>query len=127
MVVSRPSRPGTTPDGHAHRPGVEDGAALYEIACAACHGGEGRGSFGGPLADTSLGEPKIRASIERGRKFSGMPAYEGKFTEEQFDALVTFVAGLASGETAPLPDSYPLPPAEFSCDSRSIAGSCRGN
>jgi mono/diheme cytochrome c family protein len=97
-------------------PGVSDGSELYDIACLACHGGKGEGIFGTKLTDTGLNEAKIRTSILRGRTNSGMPSFEGQFTETQLEALVNFVGGLSDGTIKPLPDSYLLPPARFKCD-----------
>ena len=110
-------------------PGVSDGSGLFDIACAACHGTKGEGIFGRELAGTSLTDGKIQTAILRGRARSGMPAFEGQFTTEQLDALVAFVAGLASGQIQPLPDRYLLPPAQFKSAPRTtrfILGS-RGN
>lgn len=111
---SRPDQVPTLP-GVLIAPGVRDGAELYLIACAACHGTKGEGTFGRELSGTSLREGKIRTTVLNGRARSGMPAFEGQFTPDQLATLVTFVAGLASGEITPPPDSYPLPPAEFKC------------
>lgn len=94
-------------------PGVADGAELYDIACAACHGQKGEGIFGVELRSTALKEGKIRSAILRGKTRSGMPAFEGQFTDEQLEALVTFVTGLADGEIQPPPDTYLLPPAQL--------------
>ncbi len=94
-------------------PGIADGAELYDIGCAACHGQKGEGIFGVELRNTGLKEGKIRITVLRGKTRSGMPAFEGQFTDGQLDALVTFVAGLASGETHPPPDAYPLLPAQW--------------
>lgn len=108
-------------------PGVDDGAELYDIACAACHGWKGEGLFGTSLANTTLREAKIRANILRGRKRSGMPAFAGQFTAEQLEVLVTYVAGLASGRIEPPPDTYPLPPSQPTCASNPTPAACGGN
>ncbi len=96
-------------------PGVSNGLELYDTACVACHGHKGEGIFGAALADTALRESKIRSNIVRGRERSGMPPFRGQFTDEQLDALVTYVAGLASGKIEPPPDTYPLPPGKMTC------------
>ncbi|MFQ5613413.1 MAG: c-type cytochrome [Anaerolineae bacterium] len=96
-------------------PGVSDGAELYDIACAACHGHKGEGLFGTALAGTALRESKIRSNTLRGRQRSGMPAFEGQFTAEQLDALVVYVADLAAGVVEPPPETYPLPPGQLTC------------
>ncbi|MFQ5436118.1 MAG: c-type cytochrome, partial [Anaerolineae bacterium] len=108
-------------------PGVDDGAELYDIACAGCHGLQGEGLFGTTLVGSGLRESKIRSTIARGRERSGMPGYEGQFTEAQLDALVEFAAGIASGRIEPLPMSYLLPPAEFGCSSAPETATCGGN
>ncbi|MFQ5398835.1 MAG: c-type cytochrome [Anaerolineae bacterium] len=108
-------------------PGVSDGAELYDIACAGCHGFQGEGLFGTAITGTGLRESKIRSAILRGRERSGMPPFEGQFTGEQLEALVAFTAGIASGQIEPLPMSYPLPPAEFGCDPTPATAKCGGN
>jgi mono/diheme cytochrome c family protein len=108
-------------------PGVTDGAELYEIACSACHGKNGEGLFGAALANSGLPDNKIRAQILGGRVRSGMPPFKGKFTNDQLDALVTYVAGLASGAATPPPDTFPLAPGQLTCSSSSPNPSCGGN
>ncbi len=108
-------------------PGVDDGAELYDISCAGCHGFAGEGLFGIALTGSGLRESKIRSTIERGRERSGMPGFEGQFSDDQLEALVTFVAGISSGALDPLPNSYVLPPAEFTCNPAPGAEKCGGN
>lgn len=107
-------------------PGVSEGAELYDIACAGCHGRQGQGLFAISLVGIGVPETSIRSFVTRGIPRSGMPTFAGQFTEAQLDALVTFVAGLASGEIAPQPESYSLPPAHFKCRPVSAA-TCGGN
>jgi len=107
--------------------GVTDGVELYDISCAACHGVKGEGLFGTALADTSLRESKIKSTILRGRERSGMPSFEGQFTEEQLDILVAHVAGLADGSIEPPPDTYPLSPGQLICASNPASATCGGN
>jgi mono/diheme cytochrome c family protein len=108
-------------------PGVMDGLQLYDIACAACHGSSGEGLFGLALADSGLRENKIRSAVLRGRERSGMPAFEGQFDSAQLDALVEYVAGIASGKIEPAPATYPLPPAVFECVEYPAGEPCGGN
>ncbi len=105
-------------------PGVSDGAELYDIACAGCHGRQGQGLFAISLVGIGVPERSIRSFVTRGIPLSGMPTFGGQFAESQLDALVTFVAGLASGEIAPPPDSYSLPPAQFKCSPASALVKC---
>ncbi len=108
-------------------PGVSDGAELYDIACASCHGQEGEGIFGLKLTGTGVKESKIRSNILRGRLRSGMPSYEGQFTDKQLDALVVFVAELSSGQAETLPDFYELPPAALSNSTHETNSNSGGN
>ena len=108
-------------------PGVEDGMELYDIACAGCHGASGEGLFGKAIIGSGLVENKIRSTIERGRERSGMPAYEGQFTDEQLDSLVAYVSGLSSGKIEPPPASYPLEAAKFGCVDNAASDPCGGN
>ena len=108
-------------------PGVGDGVELYELACQSCHGESGEGLFGIALTNSGLPESKIRSAILRGRDRSGMPPYEGKFTDEQLDILVDYIRGISSGEIDPAPSSYPLDPAQFSCAGASLSNLCGGN
>ena len=108
-------------------PGVSDGLELYDIACASCHGSSGEGLFGAALVGSGLQESKISSSILRGRERSGMPAYEGQFTEEQLAILVQYVADLSSGIINPPPASYPLESEQFGCVKNIKAESCGGN
>ncbi len=105
-------------------PGVSEGAELYDIACAGCHGRQGQGLFAISLVGVGVPETSIRSFVTRGIPRSGMPTFAGQFTDSQLDALVAFVAGLASGEIAPPPESYSLPPAQFKCSPVSAAAKC---
>lgn len=110
-------------------PDVSDGVELYDLACAACHGISGQGLFGTALVNSGLSENNVRSAITRGRERSGMPSFEGLLSDQQLDALIAYVVGIASGEIEPAPLSYPLPEARFECaEPRSTtAESCGGN
>jgi len=108
-------------------PGVTDGVELYDIACAGCHGRQGEGLFGTALTGAGLARGKIRSAIVRGRVRSGMPAFEGQFTDEQLRTLVDYVYGLSTGATEPPPERYPLPPGQLSCASEALPSGCGGN
>ena len=108
-------------------PGVSSGDELYEIGCSSCHGKNGEGLFGVVLVNSGLPDNKIRAQILNGRIRSGMPSFKDKFTSDQLDALVTYVAGLASGTIPPAPNSYPLEPGHLTCSPTAPNSSCGGN
>lgn len=107
--------------------GVTDGVDLYDIACAACHGVSGEGLFGAALVSTGLSENSIRDAILRGKERSGMPSFNNRFTGEQIEALVKYIAGIASGSLEPAPISYPLPPAQLECMDNETLVKCGGN
>ncbi|MCP4210268.1 MAG: cytochrome c [Halieaceae bacterium] len=108
-------------------PGISDGAELWDIACASCHGLQGEGGFGTTITGSGLSANKIGSAVKRGRERSGMPPYEGQFTDDQVDALVDFTQGIANGIIAPPPPAIPLPAAEFTCQSQTAPVSCGGN
>jgi mono/diheme cytochrome c family protein len=104
-------------------PGVADGGELYDIACAGCHGLRGEGLFAINLAERDISPPALRRFIHNGIPELGMPSFEGKFTEEQLDALVQYVRQLGEGQVPP--HEYPLPPPEFRCE-MTITPACGG-
>ncbi len=108
-------------------PGVDNGAELFEIACSSCHGLRGEGLFGRELANTGLKENKIRANILKGRLQSGMPSFDGMFTDAQLQALVDYVVSLADGTAEIPPAEYPLEPPAFICSPLSSTETCGGN
>lgn len=79
-----------------------DAAADYKAKCASCHGADGKGDTGPGKAmkvkDLASGEVQkmsdadLTTAIEKGKK--PMPAYEGKLSKEQIDALVKYVRAL---------------------------------
>jgi len=108
-------------------PGETDGAELYLIACSTCHGLQGEGLFGHALVNTGFKAGKIRAQIKNGRLESGMPSFEGKFTDPQLKALVDFVVSIGDGTAVFPPAEYPLAPPSFNCSAQSKTESCGGN
>ena len=108
-------------------PGVTDGAELYEIACSTCHGLSGEGLFGRELVNTGLKDSKIRSNILKGRLQSGMPAFDGMFTDAQLQALVDYVVSLADGTAEIPPLEYPLESPAFNCSAQSSSEACGGN
>ena len=108
-------------------PGVEDGIELFDIACQSCHGSSGEGSFGLALTNSGFPENKIRSAILRGRDRSGMPPFEGRFTDIQLDILVDYVTGISSGEIDPAPIKYPLEQGHISCTNQLFSEPCGGN
>jgi mono/diheme cytochrome c family protein len=111
----KPDKVPTLP-GKLIAPGVTDGVELYQIACGGCHGLKGEGLSALRLVNTKISPNTIQRFTLQGIPKFGMPAFDGQFTKEQMDTLITFVAGISSGEIPPPPDSYPLPPPIFRCE-----------
>jgi mono/diheme cytochrome c family protein len=109
-------------------PGVTDGAELYGIACSTCHGPNGEGLFGIKLAHSGLGNDGIiRFNILKGRLRSGMPSFDGKFTDSQLQALVSYVVAMANGTIGIPPTEYPLEPPTLNYTEQSSPKTCGGN
>lgn len=108
-------------------PGVTDGAELYEIACASCHGLYGEGLFGRRIANTGLKESKIRSNILKGRLQSGMPSFDGMFTDEQLQALIDYTLALSTGKAEIPPETYPLEPPALDCSAQSSSSVSTGS
>lgn len=110
----KPDKVATLP-GMLIAPRVTDGLELFQIACGGCHGLKGEGLSAMGLVNTKISPITIRSFTVNGIPKLGMPAFEGKFTQPQLDTLMTFVAGISSGEVPPPPDFYPLPHPVFLC------------
>jgi mono/diheme cytochrome c family protein len=71
--------------------GGGEGADLYKVHCASCHGGSGGGGLGPSLEGIAdripLGE-HIK-TVEDGRP-GGMPKFEGDLTPAQIEAVVNY-------------------------------------
>jgi mono/diheme cytochrome c family protein len=106
-------------------PGVMDGAELYDLACAGCHGLDGEGLFAMGLVERGISKTALHSFIVDGIPLLGMPGFEGQFDEDQLDSLVNYLAGLGSGEIEPRPAGFILPPAYMGCDPL-LVDSCEG-
>ena len=71
---------------------------LYKSTCQGCHGADGRGSVvGQKLGAKAFHDPGVekmsrsalKKTISDGK--NKMPAYKGKLTEQQIDALVKYI------------------------------------
>ncbi len=107
-------------------PGVSDPLALYDAACAACHGSRGEGAATTALLGFDFSESLVRRRIRLGAPDFGMPSFEGQFTDDQLAALVKYVSDLSAGRIVPA-ESYPLPPGELGCASGETRPACGGN
>lgn len=115
LIWAAKGQPDAVPElpGVLLAPGVSDGTELYQIACASCHGVQGEGMSGLRLVFGGLQEKKIRFNILRGRLISGMPSFDGKFTDEQLESLITYLLALENGQAEPVLETYPLDSSQF--------------
>jgi mono/diheme cytochrome c family protein len=68
----------------------QETAATYKAKCAMCHGGKAERKFDATKTDAELVD-----AITRGREGAvKMPAYAGKLSEEQSQALVAYMKTL---------------------------------
>ena len=97
------------------------GALLYDLNCAVCHGTNGEGRVGATLAkDWPSIRPdlQVKATISRGVAGSPMPAWSqengGPLVEADIDNLVAFILTLSEGPAAPAvtpTEAFPPPQA----------------
>jgi cytochrome c6 len=82
---------------------ASDGAATYKAKCASCHGADGRGqtAMGKSLKLRDLGSADVQKQTDKelynltaGGK-GKMPAYKGKLTEAEINALVAHMRTMA--------------------------------
>ena len=77
-----------------------DGAHLYSKNCAVCHGQNGNGGMGVPLAlpsfQATIDDDYLRRTIRHGRPGRVMPAF-GTLSDMEIDALVKYVRGWNKG------------------------------
>jgi mono/diheme cytochrome c family protein len=69
--------------------GEADGAAIFAQRCASCHGDDGGGGSGPNLQDNDNADG-VADVVTNGR--GGMPSFEGRLSEEEIQAVATFVA-----------------------------------
>jgi len=66
---------------------AEDGAALYDKKCSSCHGKDGKGGSGPPIAGKA--ETAVAATVK-----NHPPPMKFKLSQADVDALAKYVAGL---------------------------------
>jgi len=85
---------------------AEKGEALYGQHCAACHGYDGMGGVGVPLAlpdfQYSVTDQYLKLTIRHGRPGRVMPAFKS-LNEKQLNALVKYIRHWAPGRSFKYP------------------------
>lgn len=79
-----------------------DGAPIFKQKCSSCHGPDGRGinsiktpDFSNPAVQASLTDDQMAEIIEHGKPGTMMPAWSGKLSEDEIDAVRGFVRSLS--------------------------------
>jgi len=89
-------------------PAAPDGAELYSGKCAACHGLDGSGGVGVPLALPafldSVTDDYLHNTIRFGRPGRVMPAFPS-LSDAQVDAIVAHLRGWSAGGEPDLPET----------------------
>ncbi|MCB0020277.1 MAG: c-type cytochrome [Anaerolineales bacterium] len=75
---------------------IAAGEKLYNVACANCHGSDGQGTRMAPALNaqnflTETNDLAIKAIIAQGVSDTRMPAWGGRLSDEQLNALVSFI------------------------------------
>jgi len=101
--------PYAAPPGDAER-----GKAVYEAACAACHGPDGKGGTkGGSLVDASflalVSDQYLRTVVIAGRTDLGMPDWRGYTPGPLTDSQISDVVGWLIAQRRPVPGRPNLP------------------
>jgi mono/diheme cytochrome c family protein len=82
----------------------KEGKVLFETTCVTCHGADGVGvdvwklrlgvpDLTDPALHARLSDADIRTTIKEGSKSKKMPPWGGVYSDEQVDALVSYVRG----------------------------------
>ncbi len=91
--------------GLAPSANAADGARLYSQHCAACHGAEGKGGVGVPLALPDFlaqaDDDYLHKTIRRGRPGRVMPAF-AQISDAEVEAVVGYLRALAPVDAKPV-------------------------
>ena len=78
-----------------------EGSAIFKQKCAACHGPDGKGiasiktpDFSNPAVQSGLTDQQIAQIIANGKPGTMMPAWSGKLSEEEIEAVRGFIRTL---------------------------------
>lgn len=72
---------------------VAQGHTFYTQSCASCHGTNAGGGYGPSLHHTDLSDAKITSIIKNGVQ-GKMPAFGGKYNDQQTQTLVAYIDSL---------------------------------
>ena len=93
---------------------VERGKGVYERTCIACHGANGEGGVGKPIAKSPVATGDLRGHLDivvHGKAGTAMQAFGGQLNEVDLAAVVTYernAFGNNMGDMAQPVDVYKL-------------------
>lgn len=103
-----PSSPETVPllvSSHSSPQDVSLGAKTFASKCAVCHGADGKGigalktpDFTNPAVQAALPKGMVTKTIREGKPGTAMPAWKGKLSEAEINAVADFVKSLGQGK-----------------------------
>jgi mono/diheme cytochrome c family protein len=86
---------------HSSPPDVQPGAKIFADNCAACHGAAGKGvaamktpDFTNPAVQAALSDASLIKTIREGKPGTAMPAWGGKMSDAEINAVAAFVRSL---------------------------------
>jgi len=134
VAAGKPDKVPALPGKKKPAAGGVSGAEVYKtVGCSGCHGNAGEGLIGPALNQEALPVDEV-ATVVRNGKGAMPPFTTEKISDEELQALVTFVHALPSGGGAAAPTEVgpqPLPAAKFVCSDNkqpaAATGSCGGN
>jgi mono/diheme cytochrome c family protein len=77
-------------------PELAEGHSLFAQFCAACHGADGEGGLGGPVAGIEMSAAELDGVVRTG--VGTMPGFADQMSDKEIEALVAFSAALAAGQ-----------------------------
>lgn len=78
-------------DESSEEAGVDEGARIFGLRCASCHGSEGEGGVGPSFVGVTDRIPDVadHEAVVRGGR-NAMPGFEGVLSDEQIELVVRF-------------------------------------
>ena len=99
VVLLAPACSEDSPAAPEDDPVLVEGQTVYGQQCASCHGTSGGGGLGPSMS--GIGERLTVedhiATVAEGRAGSNMPAFEGRLTAEQIEAVVRYEREVLGG------------------------------
>ncbi len=84
------------------------GSRIFSENCAGCHGADGKGGgemktpdFTNPAAQAALPEGTVLKVIRNGKPGTAMPAWQGRLSEAEINAVASFVKSLGQQMSTP--------------------------